>query len=232
MLKVSVHMGSLEQRTLNNQVAALDIAYLKQAVLSEYVVALSLQRSGEMAPAKLASYPRWSASLWDLVARALAQALYRTDTPPAASKADRRCAYATRMCAVIERATASSRGVELGTMQLTQTGRRGHYRAAFTEDILGERAGEFEYGCKDLNPAELLMRAICWAYFGKDVPGPMPKLILPTAIQVDGIDRFHIASLNEPALSGFRRYLQVRKPAEADDPFPAAADYVDFLMRG
>ncbi len=232
MLKVSVHTGDLELRTLANQVAVLDIAYAKQEAVADYMVALSLQRSGEMAPAKVAAYPRWSASLWDLVARALAQALYRTDTPPRSDKADRRCAYATRLCAVIERATANSRGVELGTMQLTQTGQRGHYRAVFREDILGERSGEFDYGCKDLNPAELLMRAICWALFGSDVPGPKPKLIIPPVLSIDGVDRFHIAALDEPARTGFQRYLAVRSHPDADCAMPAAADYVRFLMKG
>lgn len=232
MLKVTVHTGTLDEREAANQVAVLDIAYAKHEAIADYWVALSLQRSGETAPTKLVGYPRWSASLWDLVARALAQALYRTDMPPAADKADRRCAYATRLCAVIERATANSRGVELGSMQLLQTGRRGHYRTEFIEDILGARAGEFEYGCKDLNPAELLMRAICWAYFGQDVPGPRPALIVPPAIRVDGMDRFHIAALDEPALTGFRRHLALHKPAEADNQLPAAEDYVRFLMRG
>ncbi len=232
MLKVSVHTGDLAQRTLTNQVAVLDIAYAKQEAIADYMVALSLQRSGEMAPAVVSSYPRWSASLWDLVARALAQALYRTDTPPRAEKADRRCAYATRLCAVIERASVNSRGVELGTMQLVQTGQRGHYRAVFQEDILGERSSEFDYGCKDLNPAELLMRAVCWAYFGSDVPGPKPKLIIPPALNIDGVDRFHIAALDEPAQTGFRRYLTLRNSPDADSAMPAATDYVRFLMKG
>lgn len=231
MLKVSIHTGNLEQRSLSNQVAVLDIAYIKQEAIADYAIALSLQRSGEIAPAKLSNYPRWSASVWDLVARALSEVLYRTSTPPASQKADRRCAYATRLCASVERITAKARGVEIATAEIQQADKRGHYRAVFEEDILGQRVGGFDYGCKDLDPSELLMRAICWTYFGTDVPGPKPKLILPPSMVIDGVDRFHIAALEEPARTGFRRYLAQRSPDDSIPELPAAEDYVHFLMR-
>ncbi|MFA6313851.1 MAG: hypothetical protein WCV99_03060 [Sterolibacterium sp.] len=235
MLKVFLHTGTLERRIPANQLGVLDIAYAKQDVLSDYNVAMSLSSTGELAPAVVKQYPRWSASLWDLTARALSQMLYRTDTPPSTGKPDRRCAYATRICAVIERATVAESGVQLGTVEIAQLGRqRGRYLATFDEDIQGARSAEFEYGRKVLNPADLLMRAICWAWFGKDVPGPRPPLILPPVLRMEGMERFHVEALAEPARTGFKRYQADGKcfKEEGTADLPRAEDYVKFLMQG
>lgn len=232
MLTVSIHSGQLSEQCHANQIAKLDIACAKKAALANYTVALSLRNFGELAPAELHDYPRWSASLWDIIARALGQALYRADQIPAATTPDRRCAYATRLCASIERMTDTDRGVLLGDVQILQRGtKRGLYTADFNEDILGRRSVEFEYGCKALNPAELLLRAICWALYGSDVLGPKPALIVPAPIRIDGVDRFHMESLAEPAKTGFKRFLthDEEKDAEAARGLPRADSYVRFL---
>lgn len=233
MLKVAIHRGAVATRTLGNELGVLDIAYRKQAALADYLVALTLRQAGECEPAAVMGYPRWSASVWDLVARALTQVLYKADQAPAAVKPDKRCAYATHICAAIERQTAENRGVELGTVDIRQLGKqRGVYTATFTEDILGERTVEFEYGCKALNPADLLLRAICWAFHGKDVLGPLPALILPPTMAMDGADRFHVESLAEPAKTGFRRHQGLRNPSAPPEPLAKAEAYVYFLMKG
>lgn len=235
MLKMTIHSGLLSSRSEGNQLAVLDIAYQKKAALADYVVALSLRGSGEVAPTFVRNYPRWSASAWDLVARALAQVLYQADQIPVSSKPDRRCAYATRVCAAIERMTAAGRGHEVGTVEILQeSDRRGVYTATFKEDILGQRSAQFEYGCKALNPAELLMRAICWTYFGADTLGPKPKLALPPSLKIGGVDRFHREALPEPALTEFERYqsIHAKLGAEPVSSLPRAEDYVRFLMEG
>ena len=235
MLKVTIHAGSLNERSTANQLAVLDIAYQNKSALADYLVALSLRGTGELAPAIVPKYPRWSASLWDLAARALTHVLYRTDQLPPSIKADRRCAYATRICATIERLTYGDHGLELATVEITQRGeQRGLYTAHFEEDVLSSRTAEFEYGCKALNPAELLLRAICWAYFKTDVLAPKPVLILPTTMVIEGIDRFHVAALDEPAMTGFRRYQQLGGTTidVGFEDLPRAKDYVRFLMEG
>jgi hypothetical protein len=235
MLKVTVHSGLLAARSEANQLAVLDIAYQKKSALADYVVALSLRGSGEVAPVFVRNYPRWSASVWDLVARALAQTLYRADQIPASAKPDRRCAYATRICASIERMTVEGRGHEVGTVEILQeSNRRGVYTAMFDEDVLGPRRNQFEYGCKALNPAELLMRAICWTYFDSDTLGPIPKLLLPPSLKIDGVERFHLAALDEPALTEFQRYqaYHAKLGAEPLNNLQRADDYVRFLMEG
>jgi hypothetical protein len=233
MLKVALHAGVLKTRAHSNELGVLDIAYRKQEALAEYLVALSLRQAGELEPAIVSSYPRWSASVWDLVARALTRVLYKDDQAPSAGTPDKRCAYATRICASIELQTAADRGRELGSVEIAQRGKqRGLYTAAFTEDILGERTVDFEYGQKALNPADLLLRAICWALYGADVLGPRPKLILPPTMAVAGVDRFHIEALAEPAKTGFVRHLALRFPTAQPEALPKAEDYVSFLMKG
>lgn len=233
MIRVVLFSGDLATRNPGKQLAVLDIAYAKKGYLSNYLVAMSLRGVGEMPPDAIASYPRWSASLWDLVARGLTRVLYRADQAPALGEPDRRCAYATQLCAVIEKATLTERAVELGTVEITQkTGQRGHYTATFTEDVLGSREAHFVYGLKQLNPADLLLRAICWALYGQDRLGPMPKLMLPPTLKLDdGVDYFHLEALQEPAKTGFLRYLEDRTPAGTPlNPMPKAKEYARFLI--
>ena len=234
MLKIILHSGNLASRNPGNRLAVLDIAYAKKDYLADYAVALSLKGAGEVAPDLVTNYPRWAASLWDLTARALTRILYRADQAPAQPKPDRRCAYATRLCAVIERATLSDRGIELASVEIAQQeGQRGLYSAHFDEDILGKRTAHFAYGLKSLNPADLLLRSICWSLHGKDTLGPKPALILPPTMSVDGVDRFHIEALAEPARTGFLRHQGVNFPTTAaPNPMPKAEDYVRFLMKG
>ena len=83
MLKVSLHAGQLATRNASNQLAVLDIAYAKQEALADYLVALSLRGVGEVAPDMVTNYPRWSASVWDLTARALTRVCPAPTRPPA-----------------------------------------------------------------------------------------------------------------------------------------------------
>lgn len=234
MIRVIIFSGDLASRNPGKQLAVLDIAYAKQAQLSNYLVALSLRGVGEVVPDAVSNYPRWSASLWDLIARALTRVLYRNDQAPALDKPDRRCAYATHICAVIEKATLAERGVELGTVEIAQdSGLRGHYTVNFTEDILGPREAHFEYGLKSLNPADLLLRAICWSLYGKDNLGPMPRLMLPPTLKLGGVEHFHLEALSEPAKTGFLRHISASAGAPATpDPMPKAEAYVHFLIEG
>ena len=232
MLKVSIHAGRLAERIPNNQIGVVDIAYQKRAALSDYLVAMQLNGKGEVQPGVVTDYPRWSGSLWDLVARALTRLLYQSDMAPPVQRIDRRCAYATKMCAVIQTLTADERGQQVAEVEILQPGtQRGHYVATFREDILGERRASFEFGCKVLNPAELLLRAICHGLWSKDTLGPRPGLIAPPAIDIDGELRFDIQSLAEPARTGFNRYRASRVPLATPEPMPKARDYVDFILK-
>lgn len=233
MLRVTIHAGLLSERNDANHLAVLDIAYQKRAAVADYVVALTLRQQGELEPAVLKDYPRWSGSVWDLTARALTQVLYRSNKLPPVARVDRRSAYATKLCAVIQRITADDRGQHIGAMEIRQPGKvRGQYQAVFEEELLESRTAEFEYGCKVLNPAELVLRAICYAYFGTDVLGRRPPLMVPPAITVDGKEVFDIEALDEPARTGFNRHRANMVPLAKSEPLPLLQDYIDFLMRG
>ena len=228
MIRVSVHAGPAAGRNQYNQVAVLDIAYQRQSAFSDYLVAASLDGEGEVNPDQVLNYPRWSGSLWDLTARAITRILFRADQAPPLGVPDRRCAYSTHLSAYIERSSQHSQGVELGQADIVQAhGQRGTYRATFEEDILGKRTGEFVYGKKSLQPLDLLLRAICFTYFGQDTLAARPKLIMPPTLELDGKTVFDVAALEEPARTGFRRYR-----GRADETLVPADDYARFLVKG
>ncbi len=233
MLKVFIHSGALATRNAGNQLVVLDIAYAKKEALADYLVAMSLKGTGEVAPDAVLKYPRWSGSLWDLVARALTRVLYRADQAPSSDVPDKRCAWATKLCIVIERSSVGSKCVELARAQISQDGnKRGTYTVLLDEDINGKLSASFTYGLKSLNPADLALRAICWALYGTDVLGPVPALILPATMKVDGVDRFHVNVLPEPARTGFERYRNNFPTTASPEPLAKAEDYVKFLMQG
>ena len=92
MLRVTVHAGRPSQATRFNRQDWIDIGYQKLGVEATYKVVLWEQGIGARQPVYLESYPRWSSSLWDLVARAIALALWtappaldaRAEEPPSA----------------------------------------------------------------------------------------------------------------------------------------------------
>lgn len=228
MIRISLHSGSVDRRSQSNQLAVVDIAYDQQGAFSDYLVAASIAGVGEVPPQRVERYPRWSGSLWDLTARAITRILYMADQAPALAPPDRRCAYSTHLCAHIERSTRDSQGVELGRADIVQVpGARGSYRATFDEDILGKRSGEFTYGLKGLQPLDLLLRAICFTYFGKDTLAARPKLILPPTLELNGEKVFDVAALDEPARTGFLRHR-----GKTDETLVPADDYARFLVRG
>ena len=234
MLSVKLHTGLLAQRSPNNMLAILDVAYKVQKAWADYSIHFALRGVGEVAPVELLSYPRWAGSVWDLVARALALALFRNEEFEPAPAPDRRCAYATKLCAVVERTTAKDNHVELASVEILQDAKkRGHYTAVFKEDILGERQATFVYGLKSLQHAELLLRAICYAYFDKDTLGERPALVLPTTMQVDGKNMFDTHGLPEPAKTGFNRYRSLLQSSlTALPPMANADEYATFLSKG
>ena len=232
MLRVKLHYGALADRNEGNLCAVLDIAYAKQSLMSDYLVSLTVRNGGHTEPAMVTSYPRWSGSLWDLVARALGASLYGSRPIPPADKPDRRCAYATRLCAAIEGADAQRSGLLLGTASIEQvTDQRGRYAITLDEDIMGARSGRFEFGTKRLNPAELLFRGICQALYKTDIPVPRPSLIVPALLKVNGEAHFDVQALSEPARTGFTRYLARRYPTAEELSLARAEDYAQFLAQ-
>lgn len=234
MLRVTLYSGALEDIAPGKLLATLDIGYRKLEALADYTVTLNARGNGASDVETLVGYPRWSGSLWDLVARSLTRALYGANDAPAAPVPDKRCAYATRMCAVIEKTTNTQRAVKLATAEIAQSGKqRGVYTATFTEDVLGTKTAEFAYGQKVLNHSDLLLRAICYAYFGKDTLGARPSLYIPGTITINKVEVFDAYSLPEPVRTGFLRHRGMETAgAEQASQMVKLDDYAFFLMRG
>lgn len=230
MLRAVIHAGLLDERNDRNVLAIIDVGYERLHPLADYIVSITRSDSGELTPGAVKAYPRWAASTWDLIARAISSVLHQSEDPPEVMKVDRRCAYATRLCATLSRYDAAEQSVVIGTAEIRQAGKtRGEYYAAFSEDILGERTGALLYGCKRLDVAELLMRAICAVYGDGGKLGRRPRLCVPASIRVGAVDMFDVESLSEPARTGFVRH-QSRRGRDALNGMAATQDYVDFLM--
>lgn len=164
MLRLTIHAGPLEDVSRFNQLARLEIVYDKLSPLADYKVVLLERNRDVPAPRTLLAYPRWSASLWDLAARALALCLPdeppATETVPKVEPGGKRCAFAREVSVIIEHAAGDQKNT-LGTASLRQTGRkRGIYQAYFDEHTMKPRRTEvFEFAPAYFRPAELLLHA-------------------------------------------------------------------------
>ncbi len=76
MLRLSIHAGPLTKISRFNRLDWVDIGYQSLAATADYKVVLFKIGQDAMAPVFLNGYPRWSASLWDLAARAIARSLF------------------------------------------------------------------------------------------------------------------------------------------------------------
>lgn len=72
MLRISVHAGLPSGASRYNRSDWLDIGYERLDADAEYKIVLFQAGIGACEPILLTGYPRWSASLWDLIARAIA----------------------------------------------------------------------------------------------------------------------------------------------------------------
>jgi hypothetical protein len=216
VLRVSIHAGPLQGISRFNRLDWVDIGYEKLAPAADYKVVLFKIGEGATAPVNLSNYPRWSASLWDLTARAIALTL-STDLKnpqervPALTKPGKRFAFARSISAVIQHFPNSGVGVRrVGEMEVLQHGStRGYYQSRVEEDLVPNRTPkEFVFAPKFLRPAELVMRAALVSLTGThdEVP-PRPPMILPKAEVIDGRPQVLIHRIAEPARTGFTRWL-------------------------
>ncbi|MGF6837892.1 hypothetical protein QF001_001759 [Paraburkholderia youngii] len=76
MLRVTVELWPGGRESGKRVIATADIARVRDGALADYEVGLKEERFGAVgAIAYVRRYPRWSASVWDLVARCIASAL-------------------------------------------------------------------------------------------------------------------------------------------------------------
>jgi hypothetical protein len=216
MLRINIHAGALETASRFNLLAWLDVGYEKLEPIADYKTMLFQAGIGAMLPAPIYNYPRWSASLWDLTARALALGLREvpeniTEELPSFVYSDKRFAFADQMCASIEHLpTAGNRHRRtLSSLQIKQVGRRrGHYVAAFDEHTMKRHlTSPFIFRPARLQAAELVLYACLIHLNGKPELPPRPALCVPPPFEVDGQRFVQIHQLTEPARTGFVTWL-------------------------
>lgn len=218
MLRVNIHAGPLGKADRFNLIAWVDIAYEKLAPIASYKTVLFETGHGATLPVPLVNYPRWSASLWDLTARALALGLNQDQNPDTPSEAvpevdtlEKGFAFANQICAVIEHPPAArslSRDT-LGSVEIKQVGRtRGTYAARFREHTMPDQSTEaFQFMPSYLRPAELLLHACLVHLTGAREMPPRPGLCAPDPLEFEGLNYVPIHMLVEPARTGFLNWL-------------------------
>lgn len=217
MLRLSVHAGRLGEESRFNRLDWLDIGYDKLAAVATYRVVLVQSGIGACPPQVIENYPRWSASLWDLVARAIALTLWpdcfgaREAVRPV-DRASKRPAFVEAVTGVLEHfpALGPPGGRRVATIEVVQHKRvRGVYHARLDEDLQRRCSTlPFLFAPKVMRPAELVMRAALMRLSGdtEKLP-PRPALSLPPAHLVNGAPYIEIRRLKEPARTGFERWL-------------------------
>jgi hypothetical protein len=216
MLRLSIHAVALDTASRFNLLAWLDIGYDKLEPIADYKTMLYQAGVGAMLPAPIYNYPRWSASLWNLTARALALGLREdpeniTEEVPPFVATDKRFAFADQMCALIEHLpTAGNRHRRtLSSAEIKQVGRkRGHYVATFDEHTMKLRVtAPFMFRPAHLQAAELVLHACLIHLNGKPEMPPRPALCVPPPLKLNGQRFVQIHQLVEPARTGFVTWL-------------------------
>lgn len=244
MLKVSMHVGPVETASVSNRLAWLDIGYDKLEPIADYKTVLYQNGIGESPQGIVYNYPRWSSSLWDLTARALALGL-RPDPEcidvvvPPLVQTRKRFAFIGKMCALIEHFPGAGEGNRrtLASATVNQVKRqRGRYIARFEEHATAGAVSteEFAFTPDTLRASELILHACLMRLTGRPEIPVKPVLCAPPSVLHDGEECVTIRSLSEPARTGFTSWLTRRgsPPAEMQGErlgVAPAALYVTFL---
>lgn len=242
MLRISIHAGARDNASPFNLLAWLDIGYDKLGPLANYKTVLYQSGRGVTLPAPIDQYPRWSASLWDLTARALAIGLREapenlTEEVPVVVTG-KRIAFAAQLCALIEHVPGADQQHRrtLATMALSQVGKkRGTYTAVFDEHTMPVRTTDpFIFHPAFLRPAELVLHACLMLLSGKAELPTRPSLCFPDLIEAAGEKYVPIHRLVEPAKTGFVRWLTYNDVSVTQHPnaplgMALAGMYIQFL---
>ena len=213
MLRVSLHAGPRSGVCPFNQLALCDIGYEALAPVADYTGRYVEEGRHSYPPVALNGYPRWSASLWDLVARVLALTFHpdaehprdeMTGVPAAASGAFAEC-----LSALIEHVSADeTRRTTLASAEIRLVHRPARrYVGRFDEHTRRPvTTKEFVFSPAYLHPGELLMHACATLLTGEVALPPRPALCVPPALVLEGVPHIRVDDLVEPARTGFLRW--------------------------
>lgn len=226
MLRVSIHAGPINSMARFNQLAWCDIGYDKLAAVAQYKTVLFQSHQGASPQREIANYPRWSASLWDLVARALVLGLQPDETSgkeelPAVEPPDKGWAFAEKISVVIEHLSPTGHfRSALASAEISQVGRkRGTYVGHFDEHTMKRVVTkEFVFRPSFLRAGELVAHACAVRLTGELVLPPRPALCIPEIIEAEGLKQVALHTLVEPARTGFLRWLSAFSEPPAPHP--------------
>lgn len=246
MIKVSIFAGPLETANLNARRAWLDLAYHEVGPYSDYKTCLFQNGFGCGPTLLLKRYPRWSASIWDLIARVICINLNANGAPesenlefmPGPIQTGKHIAFAEELSVSVEHQSGGkvTRNRALCSMNIKKGRRKGMYVASLT-DNLGQSFSNIEVTYKPsvFQPALLVAKVACQHLHGDAETLPeKPVLMLPTA-QVEGGQKWIcVNAVREPARSGFQRWLAESKiPLIESEQFGEVAhadNYARFLV--
>ena len=239
MLKVTLHASTPRAATPQNLLGRIDIGYTTLDAIANYKAAMVLMGLGELAAVALEKYPRWSASLWDLVARVVCLSINRREAIwPANLPAARRGAFMQNLTAVVEHWPNGfdTRRARVGEAHISMCSSRCNYRATFEDDITGVMTSSvFRHTPAVLNPADLLARAYAWTTTETFELPERPTLYTPLPF-ADGLTSYVcLETVREPARTGCYRWLakqgiELLELAGLRDCV-SESHYVEFLRR-
>lgn len=238
MLKVSLHHASPDEVSPKNVLGRLDIGYAKLDALAEYKTVMVKAGVGELSAVRIHEYPRWSASIWDLVARAICWSLYGVEELLPLGEV-RKGAFVSDLTAIVQH-WPDGREVgraTIGTAHVKMRKTRCNYTAIFEDDLTGRHeSGVFRYAFAPLDHWDLLARAYALTFNGCQELPPRPPICAPISVETDDGPYVPIDALREPARTGFLRWVakQRIKPvslAIIDGPCVPEEQYARFLCK-
>lgn len=240
MLKVTLHASKPRNVSAQNLIGRLDVGYVTLDAMADYKGLMLTTGLGEQAPVRLTGYPRWSASIWDLLVRMVCLSLSgREAVWPEVLPNTRRGAFIEDMTAVVEHWPDGfdTRRSTVGTAHVAMTSRRCNYRATFTDDILGTVVSDvFRHTPIGLAPWDLLTRAYAWLTTQSGVLPARPTLYTPIPIADGGQSYVALETVAEPARTGCYRWLDKRQIDTVtlpvvEGPCITESQFVEFLRR-
>lgn len=215
MLHLSLHFADEKTASFYNRVGWLDIGYEELDAFATYKAKLFVVGRGELPTVRITKYPRWSASVWDLLLRVIATGLNGKEQLPDGLPMRRKGAFIDQLYASLEHVAdgVDGRRSYIGQASVVMKRTRCNYVATIEDDFCGIRQSEvFRHTPEVLNHWDLFARGVASALTGTQAVPPRPALSIPPALALDDENKKFVAlgRLTEPARSGFTRWLAKR----------------------
>jgi hypothetical protein len=212
MFKVTLHSGGLKSASFHNMLGKLDFGYEKLDAVATYKAELFTNGIGSHDICHVENYPRWSASLWDLVARIVCQALYVKEELPTmpSSQTEKDRAYVREMCAIVEHWAdgEETRRARVATAVVTMQERRCNYVCALQDDLTGAQTSSmFRHAPEAVTHWDLLARGIAWTLHEKPGLPVRPPLRIAPSFVFEGESYIGVGRLRQPARDGLLGWM-------------------------